>query len=59
MKGIKVTKEWLVSKRGGSNVLTNVSSLQSPEQLQEYSDQIGDPRWDWVVGSSCLAPSDP
>ena len=60
MKGIKVAKEWLVSKKkSGSNVLTNVSSLQSPEQYREYYDQTNDPQRDWVAGNSCLAPNGP
>ena len=45
--------------KSGSNVLTSVSSLQSPEQLQECYYQIDDPRWDWAAGSFCLAPNGP
>ena len=58
MKGIKVAKEWLVSK-SGSNVLTNVSSLQSPEQYREYYDQTNDPQRHWAAGNFCLAPNGP
>ena len=59
MKGIKVTERNGYLAKGGSKVLTNVSSLQSPEQYQEYYGQTNDPQWDWVAESFCPAPNDP